>query len=78
MILRNATRVILVLVATGCLAQSAEPGTAAGAPILSRPGLVGRRGPVGNRANDPQSLVAMRERVADMDSVISQMRVQLK
>lgn len=74
----NATRAIVVLAGTAALAQSTPPGTTPGAPILNRPGLVGRRSPVGSRATDPQGLVAMRERVADMDNSISQMRALLK
>jgi peptidoglycan hydrolase CwlO-like protein len=85
MTFRSATRVIVVLAATAALAQSAQPGTTPGAPILNRSAaiqnrqsLAGRRGPVGNTTADPQSPAAMRERVQDMESTLSQMRVVLK
>jgi hypothetical protein len=58
--------------------QSAQPGTTPSAPILNSQGLTGRRGPVGNKTADPQGLAAMRERVEDMGSTLSQMRVVLK
>ena len=78
MIFRNATRVVVVLAATAALAQSAQPGTAPGAPILNRQGLTARTSPVGNKTADPQGLAAMRERVEDMQSTLSQMRVVLR
>jgi hypothetical protein len=91
MTFRSASRVIavmaatVVLAATAALAQSAQPGTTPDAPILNqsaplqnRQSLAGRRGPVGNRTTDPQSLAAMRERVQDMERTLSQMRVVLK
>jgi hypothetical protein len=78
MTFRIATRVTVVLAATAALAQSAQPGTTPGAPILNRQSLAGRRGPVGNKTADPQGLAAMRERVKDMESTLSQMRVVLK
>jgi hypothetical protein len=78
MIFRSAIKVIVVLAATAALAQSGQPGTTPGAPILNRQGPTVRRGPVGNKTADPQSLAAMRERVAGMESTISQMRVVLK
>jgi peptidoglycan hydrolase CwlO-like protein len=68
----------VVLAATAALAQSAQPGTTPGAPILNSQGLTARRAPGGNKTTDPQSLVAMRERVEDMGSTLSQMRVLLK
>lgn len=75
-----AVSMVLVLAATAALAQIASPGTTPGAPILSRQGLAGRRGPVGSRSKtaDPQGLGAMRERVQDMETMLSQMRVVLK
>ena len=78
MIFRSATRVLVVLAATAALAQSAQPGTTPGAPILNQQALTGRRAPVGNRTADPQGLTAMHERVEDMESTLSQMRVVLK
>lgn len=75
---RSAARLIVVLAATAALAQSGQPGTTPGAPIVNRPGLAGRRGPVRNTAADPQGLVAMREQVQSMESAVSQMRVELK
>jgi len=78
MIFRSATRVVVLLAATAALAQSAQPGTTPGAPILNPQGLTGRRGPVGNKTADPQGLAAMRERVEDMQSTLSQMRVVLR
>ena len=63
MIFRSATRVVVVLAASVALAQSAQPGTTPGAPILNRQGPTGRRAPVGNKAAEPQGLAAMRERV---------------
>ena len=78
MIFRSATRVVVVLAATMAFGQSAQPGTTPSAPILNSQGLTGRRGPVGNKTTDPQGLAAMRERVEDMGSTLSQMRVVLK
>jgi len=78
MIFRSATRVVVVLAATMAFGQSAQPGTTPSAPILNSQGLTGRRGPVGNKTTDPQGLAAMRERVRDMESTLSQMRVLLK
>lgn len=78
MIFRSATRVLVVLAATAALAQSAQPGTTPGAPILNRQGLTGRSGSVGNKTADPQSPAAMRERIENMESTLSQMRVVLK
>ena len=77
MIFRSATRVVVVLAASAALAQSAQPGTTPGAPILNRPAPTGRRSPVGNKAADPQGLAAMRERVQEMESTLSQMRLLL-
>ena len=81
----SSARVIVVLGATAALAQSAQPGTTSGAPILNqstpilnRQNLAGRRGPVGNKTADPQGLAATRERVNDMESTLSRMRVVLK
>lgn len=78
MIFRSATRIIVVLAATAALAQSAQPGTTPGAPILNQQGLTGRRGPLGNKTADPQGLVAMREQVEDMENTLSRMRVVLR
>ena len=78
MIFRSATRVVVVLAATMAFGQSAQPGTTPSAPILNSQGLTGRRGPVGNKTTNPQGLAAMRERVEDMGSTLSQMRVVLK
>ena len=78
MIFRSAIKVIVVLAATAALAQSGQPGTTPGAPILNRQGPTGRRPPVGNKTAEPQGLAAMRERVRDMESTLSQMRVLLK
>ena len=78
MIFRSATRVVVVLAATAAFGQSAQPGTTPSAPILNSQGLTGRRGPVGNKTTNPQGLAAMRERVEDMGSTLSQMRVVLK
>ena len=74
----SSARVIVVLGATAALAQSAQLGTTPGAPIVNRQNLAGRRGPVGNKTADPQGLAATRERVNDMESTLSQMRVVLK
>ena len=81
MIVRSATRVLVVLAATAAWAQN--PGTTPGAPILNLqgpPGPVGRRGAVANKAAaaDPQGLFAMRERVADMEGTLTRMRGVLK
>ena len=78
MMFRNATRVIVVLAATAALGQSAQPGTTAGAPILNRQAPAGRRGPVANKAADAQGTAGLRERVGDMESTLSQMRLVLK
>jgi len=79
MTFRNATRVIVLLVGTKAFAQSTLPGTTASAPILNqRPGLPERRGPVANKNNDPQGLIALRQPVEDMEGVLSQMHVTLK
>ena len=78
MIFRSAIRVVVVLAATAALAQSAQPGTTPGAPILNPQGLTGRRGPVANKTADPQGLAAMRERVEDMENTLSRMRVVLR
>jgi hypothetical protein len=68
----------VLFAATAALAQSAQPGTTPGAPILNRQGPTARRGPVGNKTADPQGLVAMRERVEDMENTLSRMRVVLR
>ena len=78
MILRSVARVVVVLAAGAAFAQSAQPGTTASAPMLNRQAPAGRRGPVGNKPADPQGRVAMRERVGEMESTLSQMRVVLK
>ena len=75
---RNAIRVVVVLAATAALAQSAQPGTTPASPILNRQGLTARTSPAGNKTADPQGLAAMRERVEDMQSTLSQMRVVLR
>ena len=73
-----AVSLVLVLAPTAALAQIANPGTTPGAPILNRQSLAGRRGAVGSKTADVQGLGAMRERVQDMESTLSQMRVVLK
>jgi hypothetical protein len=73
-----AVSLVLVLAPTAALAQIANPGTTPGAPILNRQSLAGRRGPVGSKTADLQGLGAMHERVQDMESTLSQMRVVLK
>lgn len=78
MIFRNTTRIVVFLAATAALAQSAQPGTTPGAPFLNRQGPAGRRAPVGNKSPEPQGLAAIRERVQDMESTLSQMHVLLK
>ena len=78
MIFRSATRVVVLLAATAALAQSAQPGTTPGAPILNQQGLTARRGPLGNKTADPQGLGAMRERVEDMENTLSRMGVVLR
>ena len=78
MIFRSAIRVVVVLAASAALAQSAQPGTTPGAPILNRQAPTGRRSPVGNKAAEPQGLAAMRERVQEMENTLSQMRLLLK
>ena len=78
MIFRSVTMFVVVLAATAALAQSGQPGTTPGEPILNRQAPTGRRSPVANKTPDPQSLVAMREQVENMDSTISKMRVLLR
>ena len=85
MTFRSAARVVMVLAATAVLAQSGQPGTTPGAPILNQSApipngqsLAGPRGPVGNRSADPQSLGEMREQVQNMERTVSQMRVVLQ
>lgn len=79
MIVRSATRILVVLAASAVLAQSAQlPGTTASEPILNRPGLTPRSAAVANKNPDPQGLVAMRERVAAMEGTLSKMRGVLK
>jgi hypothetical protein len=70
--------VVLVLAATAAFAQSTPPGTTPGAPILNQQALTGRRGSVANKNVDPQGLTAMRQRVEEMGSTVSEMRVLLK
>ena len=79
MTLRKATRIMVLLLGTKAFAQNTLPGTTASAPILNhRPGLPGRRGPVANKNNDLQGLIALRQQVEDMEGVLSQMHVTLK
>lgn len=79
MTFRNATRGMLLLVATGAFAQSTLPGTTASAPTLNQgPVVPARRGAVATKANDPQGLIALRQQVEDMQGVLSQMHVTLK
>ena len=78
MIFRSVTRVVVVLAATAALAQSAQPGTTPGEPILNRQGPTGRKSPVANKTADPQSLAVIREQVENMDSTLSQMRSLLR
>jgi hypothetical protein len=73
-----AVSLVLVSAAPAALAQIANPGTTPGAPTLNRQSLAGRRGPVRSKSADPQGLSAMRERVQDMETTLSQMRVVLK
>lgn len=79
MTLRKATRIIVLLLGTKAFAQNTLPGTTASAPILNqRPGLPGRRGPVANKNNDLQGLIALHQQVEDMEGVLPQMHVTLK
>src|SRR5215469_12407695 len=78
MLFRSTTTVIVVLAATAGLAQSANPGTTPGTPMLNPQSLAARTGPVGSRTTDPLGLAAIREQVEDMQSTLSKMRVVLK
>ena len=81
MIFRNAIRFVVVFAAAAAaLAQGiTPPGTTAGSPILSQtPRSAGPRSPVGNKNSDPQGLIALRQRVEDMQSTLSQMHTVLK
>src|ERR1700746_2201633 len=77
MLFRNTSRVLVILASTAALGQSANPGTTPSDPMLNRQSLTARRGPVGSKTADPQGLVAMRERVEDMQRTLSKMRVVL-
>jgi len=87
-IFRSAIRVIVILASTAVLAQSGQPGTTPGAPILDRQGLdrqgparqgaARRKGAGGSKTADPQGLAAMRKQVEDMESTLSRMRGVLK
>ena len=78
MTFRNATRVVVVLAATAALAQSAQPGTTPGAPVLNRQAPTPRRGPAANKPADTPGLTAMRDQLTDMESTLSKMQAALK
>ena len=78
MTFRNATRVVVVFAATAALAQSAQPGTTPGAPVLNRQAPTARRGQAGNKPADTPGLTAMRDQLTDMESTLSKMQVALK
>lgn len=79
MMLRNLTRVIVVLATTAAFAQSTPPGTGptgAPLPIMSQPmgqrrGMPARAGATAKE--NPNSVAVLRQRVDDMESTINQM-----
>lgn len=77
MIFGSTVRVLVILAATGALAQTAQPGTSAGTPMMNR-GAARRRAPVADRNSDPLGVSAIRARVDDMESTLSQMRTVLQ
>jgi peptidoglycan hydrolase CwlO-like protein len=81
MMFRNMTRVMMLLAATSVLAQSTPPASVpGGGPIaVPRRGLPGRAGV--NASQNPAALqgtVALRQRVDDMQSTLTQMHDVLK
>lgn len=75
----NATRVMVVLAGAAAVAFAQTPGTTASAPVLNqRPGLPGRRAPIGNRNPELGGTAAVRQKVEDMDKTLSQMHGVLK
>ena len=77
MLFRSIARVLVVFAATAVLAQSGQPGTTAGAPVLPQQALSTRRPPAANKTIDPQGLAVMHQRIDDMASTLTQMRVVL-
>lgn len=69
----SMVRVLLIFAAAAAFAQTAQPGTSPGTPVVNR-GAARRKGPAVDRNSDPLGVSVMRERVDDMESTISQMR----
>jgi|SRR5579864_2772306 len=86
MIFQNATRVIMALAVTTALAQGTPP-PAAGSPqaavpggndVMQRQGYAARRAPSAKQPRGVPVQTSLRERVQDMESTVTQMRVVLK
>jgi hypothetical protein len=86
MMFRIATSVIMALAVTTALAQATPPATAGnpqaavpgGTEVMQRQGFAGRRGPSGKQARGVPTPTSLRQRVQDMESTLTQMRLVLK
>src|SRR5579864_1841312 len=86
MIFQNATRVIMALAVTTALAQGIPPATAGspqaavpgGNDVMQRQGYAGRRAPAAKQPHGVPVQSSLRERVQDMESTVTQMRLVLK
>ncbi len=85
MMFQNATRVIMALAVTTVLAQGTPPATVGspqaavpgGNDVMQRQGYAGRRAPSAKQPRVPVQ-TSLRERVQDMESTLTQMRLGLK
>ncbi len=83
---QNATRVIMALAVTTALAQGTPPATAGspqaavpgGNDVMQRQGYAGRRAPSAKQPRGVPVQTSLRERVQDMESTLTQMRLVLK
>ena len=86
MMFQNATRVIMALAVTTALAQGTPPATAGspqaavpgGNDVMQRQGYAGRRAPSAKQPRGVPVQTSLRERVQDMESTLTQMRLVLK
>ena len=83
---QNATRVIMALAVTTALAQGIPPATLGspqaavpgGNDVMQRQGYVGRRAPLAKQPRSVPVQTSLRERVQDMESTLTEMRLVLK
>jgi len=86
MMFQNATRVIMALTVTTALAQGTPPATGGspqaavpgGNEVMQRQGYAGRRAPSAKQPRGVPVQTSLHERVQDMESTLTQMRLVLK